>query len=168
MAAAIRQAKNSWFQQKACQIEREVEKGLAGKGALKAIREIRSGRAGLQPTRSKIIRKENGQLCTNKEETLQRWRDHFHSVLNLQSRFNMSVIQSTEQHQVRKELGETPSKDELLDAVDSISGNKAGGKNIILPEMVKYLDDNMFVYVLHLFKQFGWNKMYIRNGKMLF
>jgi len=71
VTAAVRKAKNDWFQQKAKEIEGKVMKGLVG-DAWKYIRDIQSGRAGLKPTKPKAVRKLDGDLCTTPEESLQR------------------------------------------------------------------------------------------------
>ena len=44
------------------------------------------------------------------------------------------MIQSAEQPPVRKELAQPPADDEVMEALDKLKGNKAGGKTGILPE----------------------------------
>jgi len=72
VTAAIRKAKNDWFQQKAKEIEGKVMKGAVG-DAWKYITDIQRGRAGLKPTKPKAVRKLDGTLCTTPVESLQRW-----------------------------------------------------------------------------------------------
>jgi len=56
VTAAVRKVKNNWFQQKAKEIEGKVMKGVVG-DAWKYIRDIKSGRAGLKPTKLSLQRR---------------------------------------------------------------------------------------------------------------
>ena len=118
-----------------------------------SLREIQRCRAGLRPVKSKVIRKLNGEVCVGPEESLSRWQEHFHTVLNVRSSFTESVLDSVRQCPVRDELDLPPSEEEVLGAVSAIRGNKAGGKNGILPELVKCCGANLLEYFLELFHQ---------------
>ena len=79
VTAAVRKAKNDWFQQKAKEIDIKVQAGVIG-DAWKCVRDFQRG-AGLQPTKPKAVRNLNGNLCSTPAESLQRWQQHFNSVL---------------------------------------------------------------------------------------
>ena len=49
VAQMVRKVKNEWFQQKAQQIEKGIEKGVDGCTVLQGIRDIQCGKAGLRP-----------------------------------------------------------------------------------------------------------------------
>ena len=69
----MRAAKNTWFQNKA----KEAQKvRFGGKKVWLCIRDMQRGRRGLVPTRTAMVRDEDGTPCTAStlEETL-----HFHS-----------------------------------------------------------------------------------------
>ena len=72
---AIRAAKNSWFQEKAEETEREC---FGGKEVWKCIRDMQRGHRGLLPSRSVVIHSKNGELCSSSASPHQRWRRHFH------------------------------------------------------------------------------------------
>ncbi len=118
-----------------------------------SLREIQRCRAGLRPVKSKVIRKSNGEVCVGPEESLSRWQEHFNTVLNVHSSFTESVLYSVRQCPVRDELDLPPSEEEVLGALDAVRGNKAGGKNGILPELVKCCGANLSEYFLELFHQ---------------
>ena len=42
-----------------------------------------------------------------------------------------------EQYQKRTELAVTPTEEEVMEAIVKLKGGKAGGRNGVLPEMVK-------------------------------
>ena len=152
VAHEVKQAKNAWFQIKAKEIEISMMKGGAGKGVWTGLREIQSGRMGLQPVKPRAVRTTGGQLCKGPSETLQRWRSHFEGVLNVESTFLVSAIQAVDHHPTRDVMSEPPNEEEVRDALKGLKSNKAGGKDGIIPEMVKHLGSNHLDYVLDLFR----------------
>ena len=138
-AAAVKKAKNAWFQEKAREIEIGMLSGGSRRSVWSSLREIQRCLAGLRPVKSKVIRKSNGEVCVGPEESLSRWQEHFHTVLNVRSSFTESVLDSVRQCPVRDELDIPPSEEEVLGALSAVRGNKAGGKNGILPEFGEVL-----------------------------
>ena len=131
VAHEVRHAKNTWFQQKAQQVEIAMR---GGKGVWNGLWDIQRGRAGLRPVKPKAIRNSSGEICMGPESSLHRWHEHFETVLNTRSNFEESVIQSAEQRPVRKDLAQPPAEDEVMEALGKLKGNKAGGKTGILLE----------------------------------
>ena len=117
VAREVKRGKNTWFQQKAKQIEIEILQGASGRGVWQGLREIQRGRAGLQPVRPKAIRKEDGQLhvCMGPDEVMQCWQKHFERVLNVRSSFIESAIQQGHQYPVREEMSEPPTEEEIYE-----------------------------------------------------
>lgn len=73
-AREVKRCKNTWFQEKANEIERAVRRE---KGGWKEMREQQRGRVGLHPVRPRSVRDQSGSLCTDRESTQQRWHQHF-------------------------------------------------------------------------------------------
>ena len=69
VANSVRKAKNNWFQQKAQKVEDKVMQGV---GAWKDIRDLQRGKAGLLPTRPKVVRNLDGKFCATPADSL--WR----------------------------------------------------------------------------------------------
>ena len=91
VAWEVKRPKNNWFQQKA----REVERGMnRGKGTWKGLREIQKGRAGLQSVKPSAVKHLNGTKCVGQDDTLQWWHKYFELVLNVNSSFDKNVFQS--------------------------------------------------------------------------
>lgn len=128
MAAEIKQAKNRWFQDKAQEIEHGMVTGAAGRGVWQGLRDIQKGKRGLQPVRSTLIRKMNGEACVGPAEVSQHWQDHFinKSVLNVNSVYEEDVILAVHQHQTRDGIDEPPAE-EICGAMMRLKGQKAGG-----------------------------------------
>ena len=131
---AIREAKNAWFQVKALEAERRRNNG---KGVWKCIRDMQRGRKGLIPTRTAVVKDENGNSCSTPELQQQRWRRHFSNVLNLQSEFSVEELERVRQRPMRPEMGDPPSEEELQNALGKLKCGKASGETGILPEMLK-------------------------------
>ena len=137
VASEVKRVKNEWFQEKAREVDNEMMKGIAGRGVWQGLRDIQRGRSGLQPVRPRAIRNVDGQMCMGPEETLQRWRHHFGTVLNVTSSYTEDIIQAQHQYPIRHDMSEPPTEEEICEAMDRLKGNKASGRNGILPEMLK-------------------------------
>lgn len=58
-------------------------------------------------------------------------------MLNVNSIYEEDVILAVHQHQMRDGMDEPPTEEEICGAMMGLKGQKAGGKNGILPEMIK-------------------------------
>ena len=76
-------------------------------------------RAGLQLAQSRAIRKWNGSFCIGPAETLDRWREHFKGVLNVENLLNQTMIDNMQQFPLRSALSDPPCKGEILRALGS-------------------------------------------------
>ena len=71
--------------------------------------------------------------------------------LNKVSTFDEEVIENQMQYPVRGQMCESPTEDEIIEAMDHIKKNKAEGSNGILPEMVNACGANILDYIQDLF-----------------
>ena len=132
---AVRTAKNTWFQNKANEAQKER---FGGKKVWLCIREMQRGHCGLVPTRTAaMVRDEDGTPCTTTHEQHQHWRRYFSSVLNTCSRFSLEELGKVEQRAIRAKMADLPTMDRLLYAVGKLKSGKAGGSSEVLPEMLK-------------------------------
>ncbi len=154
---AVRKARNDWLQEKASEVEHAMLTGHSHKSMWKSLRELQRGRASLRPVKSRNIRKANGDLCVSVEESVDRWREHFCQVLNVRSQYSEVTVSNVEQMAVWSDLALPPSEDEILAALGSLKSNRAGGKNGVLPEMLKVCGPNLLEQLVHLFRRV-WNE----------
>ena len=94
VAAEIRKAKNEWYQKKTDEVEHGMTTDVVGRGMRQGLREIQRGRRGLQPVRPNVKRNLDGEMCVGISQTLQRWKEHFESVLNISSVYSEDVIET--------------------------------------------------------------------------
>ena len=118
VAHKIRCCKNAWFQEKAGEVEVAVRRG---RGAWKGLREMQRGRFGMRPVRPRAVRDLDGKLCTGHDDTLQRWHQHFHGVLNVHSSYDVQVVDAaSEEYPVRSELADSPTEEEVMEAMGKL------------------------------------------------
>ena len=151
VATEIKMAKNTWFQNKAQEVEAGMLTGNSGKGAWKGLKDIQKGRSGLRPVRSRGIRNCEGQLCTSAEQISDRWREHFESVLNTTSTYSEASVNSLWQYPLRPRMSNPPSEEEIIEAIDKLKRNKVGGSNGILPELLKSSGAAIIEHIQDLF-----------------
>ena len=113
-----------------------------------------------------MIRNRDGNPCTSPDEVLQCWRNRFESVLNIRSRYVESAIESVHQYPVREDMSELPTEDEDFDALSSLKGGKAEGKNGILPEIATTCGVEMMDHIVHLLLLCGENSKSLLSGGM--
>ena len=88
-------------------------------------------------------------MCTVKDKILERWREHFESVLNTISTFNEEVVSKQVQLPLREHMSEPPTEKEIMEAIDHVKRNKAGGSSGIL---LKTCGANIIEYIKDLFE----------------
>ena len=80
-------------------------------------------------------------------------QEYFCQILNIQSRFSEDTISSVQPMAVGEELSMLPPEDEIIAAMSSLKGGKAGGKNGVLPKMLKCCGAHLLEHLLQLFHQ---------------
>ena len=141
----VREAKNNWYQQQAQLVECGVADGGLMRAVWRSLHNIQCGRAGLQPVQPKSVRRIDGQLCCGPVETLERWHEHFRSVLNVSSVFCDTTIDLMPVLPLRESMGSPPSSEEIWEA------GRATGKNSLLPELLKCCEADLLEYIHDLF-----------------
>ena len=87
----------------------------------------------MRPT---AILMDDGQLTNGPEEVLDHWYQHFSKVLNVQSVYNVEVIEDMPQLEPKLHLDDPPTMEELETALSRLKTRKAGGLSEILSKMI--------------------------------
>ena len=130
-------------------IESRMQSGSSRRGVWNSLKDSLKDRAGRRPMNSTAVRKINGEMCKGPEETLNHWKEHLISLLNISSDVSEEVLDDVPQ----LPLDLPPSEEEILEALNSFSGNKSGDKNGVLPEMLKCCGEGIMEYLLKLFNR---------------
>ena len=129
----VRQIKNSWWTEKALEIQRLADSGDT-RGFFSATKAVYGpSRRGLNPIRSK-----DGQVLLKDNESInKRWREHFQELLNRNTATQSNFICHIPQSPIREDMGEPPTLSEVQDAIRSLKNNRATGPDGIPAEVLK-------------------------------
>ena len=101
--------------------------------------------------------KDGKSLITDPKGILNRWVEHFDSVLNQPSNFDMGVLDKLPQWEVNPELAVPPSLKEVVDGIKQLTAGKAAGADGIPPDIYKHGGPAIADQLLKLFTQ-SWNE----------
>ena len=129
----LRSMKDSWWRQKADELQMAADRKDSKSffDGLKAV-------FGPRSTGSTPIFSSDGTLLTDKQQILNRWAEHFQSVLNCPSSVSQEALDDIEQWPVLKSLSLTPSLAEVSKATRQMSSGKAAGPDGIPAEVFKH------------------------------
>ena len=97
--------------------------------------------------------KDGKTVITDPEEILNRWEEHFDSVLNQPSEFDMSVLYKLPHWEVNPDLAVPPSLKEIKDSMKQLTAGKAAGADGIPPEIYKQGGPAIAKQLFKLFRQ---------------
>ena len=127
----LRQMQDSWLSNKADKIQ-----GYADRNDMKkfydGLEEIYGPTTSGSPP---LLSADGSSLITDKDKILERWAEHFDSVLNRPSTINNEAINRLPQ--VNESLDAMPTFDEILKAIRLLSSGKAPGSDSIPAEIYK-------------------------------
>ena len=130
----LREMENQWWLQLAAEVQ-----GYADSGDLQnfyaALKKVYgpSDRS-LAPVKSQ----DGSTLYTDKRGILERWKEHYSSLLNTRNPINLSCLESIPQLSVVREMDLMPTIQEVISSVNSLKNNKAPGVDDIPAEVLKY------------------------------
>ena len=104
-----------------------------------------------------IKSKDGETLITDPKGILNRWVEHFDSVLNQPSTFDMGVLDKLPHWNVNPDLAIPPSLKEVEDSIKQLSSGKAAGADGIPPDVFKHGGPAMAEQLHKLFTQ-SWNE----------
>ena len=151
MARAVSSSKNKWLQEKAQSIQDALAQGRSNK-VWQDIHAIYECWTGIQPVRLSAIKNKDGEVCVGPDEILCRWREHFEGVLNVISSYDQATLDAVEKLPLRRELSESPDKDEILRALGKLTLGRAAGMNELLLDVLKCCGGPLLDYILTLFQ----------------
>uniref|UniRef100_K7EZ86 Reverse transcriptase domain-containing protein n=2 Tax=Pelodiscus sinensis TaxID=13735 RepID=K7EZ86_PELSI len=144
---------DSWLSAKADEIQKFSDRNDA-KRFYEALRSL----YGPQPSGSSpLLDSDGATLITEKALILQRWAEHFQSVLNRPSSINNEAIDRMPQADINHSLDVSPSETETLQAISQLSSGKAPGSDAIPAEVYKGGGAVLVNKLTQLFQSF-WNQ----------
>ncbi|XP_063594922.1 craniofacial development protein 2-like [Penaeus indicus] len=106
---------------------------------------------------SPLLSADGSTLLTDKKQILQRWAEHFHSMLNRLVGTNDEAVARLPQLATNQELDTPPTQEEVNKAIKQMTSGKAPGPDTILAEVFKMDGESIRNELTSLF-QTMWNK----------
>jgi len=149
----LRNMQDTWLSNKAVEIQ-----GYADRHDTKRFYDALRTVYGPQSSGSSPLLSADGStLITEKEKILERWAEHFNSVLNRPSSINDEAIQRLPQVEINSSLDKTPTITEVNKAIKQLSCGKAPGSDAIPAEIYKCGGDSLSSKLLDIFTS-CWDK----------
>lgn len=130
----LRSMQDAWLREKAAEIQKHADTRDM-KRFYDAVKEV----YGPQRSSSSPIYKADGTtLLTDKGQILNRWAEHFETVLNRPSEINEEAINRLPQTEINEDLDNPPTLPEIEKAIHQLSNGKAPGTDGIPAEVYKH------------------------------
>ncbi|BHF60520.1 hypothetical protein SprV_0100348500 [Sparganum proliferum] len=100
-----------------------------------------------------LLRADGGTLVTEKTRILQRWAEHFRSVLHRPSTISNAAIAHLPQVEINADLDLPPSLHETIRAVQQLSNGKASGSDALPAEIYKNGGPQLMDHLTALFNE---------------
>ena len=129
----LRLMQDAWLSRKADEIQGYADRHDSKRfyDALKAIYgPVSSGT-------SPLLSADGSSLLTDRTQILERWAEHFSSVLNRPSSINDEAIARLPEMETNHELDQPPTEQEVRKAINQMSSGKAPGQDAIPAEIYK-------------------------------
>ena len=129
----LRAMKESWWASKAAELQGAADKHDL-RGFYENLRHIYGPcNTGVSP----VLASDGATLLTERGAILERWAEHFNSVLNRRSCFDPTVIDELPLFSAAEWLDAVPTPEETASAVKQLVNGKAPGEDAIPPEVYK-------------------------------
>ena len=144
---SLRNMENTWWKERAAEMQHaaDIRDYKTFHLCLKAVH-------GPKHKVSSEIKSKDGVLLTEPEQVLNRWSEHFNGVLNLDSQFDMSVLDEIPQYDTNMSLTAPPTIEEVRASIKQLTSGKAPGADGIPPDVYKHGGDPIAEELLEIFK----------------
>ena len=129
----LREMQDGWWDRKAEEVQNHAESNNAKEfySSLKVV----YGPA--KPSITPLLSADGSTLLKDKANIIERWREHFSTLLNRPSTVDPAALDSISQKPVVDDLNLPPSFDEVMKAIKQTSSGKAAGGDNIPAELFK-------------------------------
>ena len=112
-------------------------------------------RATVGPTRRPFtpVRSTSGELLRSQDEILNRWKEHFSTLLNETSDYDPSIIEDLPLIPVDEQMWSSPEREEVVNIIDSLKNNKSPGPDGVAAELLKYGPPELVDVLLGMVRQ---------------
>lgn len=129
----VRQIKDEWWRQQAVNIQSMHDRHDI-RGLFQSINKL----CGPITKATQAVKDLDGNVIVDPKEILQRWTGHFHSLLNIFSKVDESVLENIPQREINEALAVVPTVEEVEKAIARLKNNKCSGEDGIPAEVFKH------------------------------
>lgn len=144
----LRSMKERWWAEKAAELQK-----AADRHDMKAFYDGLKAVYGPRVSGSVPVRSQDNTLLTDHQQILARWAEHFKSVLNQASSFDVSVLAEIPQREVADYLACPPSQHEVSRAIKCMASGKAPGADGLPAEVFKHGGPHLTRHLTHILNQ---------------
>ena len=130
---SLRNMQNTWWKARAADMQE-----AADKRDFKTFYQCLKAVHGPKHKASPAIKSKDGVLLTEPTQVLNRWSEHFNGVLNLDSEFDMTLLDEIPQWDMNMSLITLPTLEEILGCIKQLTSGKAPGSDGIPPDIFKH------------------------------
>lgn len=147
----IRSIKNAWWSSKAKEIQEYADQHDQ-RNFYNAVKEA----YGVTHRKACPIKDAHDNLLTEEGEIRARWKEHYSSILNMETNVDFEAIQSIPQYELDQLLNCEVSAEEIKLATSALKNHKAPGSDNIPAEIYKVLGNTTMEHLKAVFNQI-WN-----------
>ena len=143
---SLRNMKNTWWKGRAAVLQEAADK-RDYKTFYQELKAVHGPKHKASPS----VKSKEGVLLTEPAQVLDRWAEHFKGVLNQDSQFDASILQSIPQLDVNMSLDALPTLEEVELSIKQLTSGKASGADGIPPDIYKHGGKAIVEELLRLF-----------------
>ena len=129
----LREIENKWWQDFADELQK-----YADTNDVHRFYETMRATVGPRKKSSTPVRSSSGELLRSQVEILDRWREHFATLLNESNEFDETILNELPLIPAEEQLWTTPDRREVLGIVEGLKSNKSPGPDDETAELIKY------------------------------
>ena len=127
----LRELENKWWQDLALEIQ-----GYADTNNMQKFYDATKRLYGPQKRSHAPVRDTNGALIKDSEGIRKRWAEHFSTLLNHNTNTDHSILDELPTLPMKEDLDETPTHQEVMEAIRALKMNKAAGPDEVPSELL--------------------------------
>lgn len=135
---------------------KEIEQKFVNKEIKNFYQEVKRHKKGPQQ-KIHFIKDKNGQIITNEEEIVERWKEHFEGMLNEEKCNKERQREHEMETSQMEEIIPAPTLEEIKNIIMKLKNGKSSGENGVNSELIKYGGEELMKKIHTLIEEI-WEK----------
>ena len=158
---AVQMAKDAWIRERVAMLNtgKRADGSADVRNVWRAVESLKNGLSSFKTAVYMKLRKPNGELSNTDAENLEILDGHFGKVLNIDSPFDLSVLDLVKQREIRWDLNDPPTAKEVITAIKGMRNGKAAGDSVPVEYLKALIDGDALDPFLAVVRDFWDNGM---------